>query len=165
MTEQRTALFTHEFEAPLSAHGVGRSRVIWYQVLFMPERLARELPFKEHPRLRVRGEIADIPVTGAWMPAGDGRHYFIVSPAVRKGTGARLGDLLEMRFFVDDQARVDVPAALAEALAAKPRLLSAWQALTPGKRRGLAHRVAQARSSATEQRRVQEVMAVLAAGH
>lgn len=157
------ALFTHEFEAPLEVHGVGKSRVIWYQVLFMPEQLAKQLPLREHPRLRVRGEIVDIPVAGAWMPSGDGRHYFIVSPAVRKGTGARLGDMLDMRFVIDDQDRVDVPAALEQALAANPELQTVWLQLSPGKRRGLAHQVAQAKSIATVQRRIQELLDVLSA--
>lgn len=156
------ALFTHEFEAPLSLHGVGKSRVIWYQVLFMPERLAQELPLRLNPRLRVRGEIVDIPVAGAWMPTGDGRHYFMVSPAVRKGTGARLGDMLDMRFVIDDQERVDVPAALEDALTGKPELRAVWQGLSPGKRRGFAHQVAQAKSSATVERRVREVLDALA---
>lgn len=155
------ALFTHEFEAPLSSHGVGKSRVIWYWVLFMPMQLAAELPLSKYPRLRVRGEIVDIPVSGAWMPTGDGRHYFIVSPAVRKGTRAGLGDMLDMRFIVDDQDRVDVPPALEDVLTTEPELLAVWQGLTPGKRRGLAHLVAQAKSSATVQRRVKDVMAVL----
>ena len=157
------ALCTHEFGAPLSMHGVGKSRVIWYQVLFMPEALAKQLLLRAHPRLRVRGEIIDIPVAGAWMPVGDGRHYFIVSPAVRKGTGARLGDMLDMRFIVDDQERVDVPAALEEALAAKPELRAVWQEHSAGKRRGHAHQVAQAKSIPPAQRRVQQVTDELAA--
>jgi len=155
------ALFTHEFEAPLSTHGVGKSRVIWYQVLFLPKPLAKTLPLRAHPRLRVRGEIVDIPVAGAWMPVGDGRHYFIVSQAVRKGTNARLGDMLDMRFVVDDQDRVDVPPALARALAARPELQAVWEGLTPGKRRGLAHLVTQAKSNPTVQRRIQDVMDAL----
>lgn len=158
------ALFTHEFEAPLSMHGVGKSRVIWYQVLFLPEPLAQRLPLGQYPRLRVRGEIVDIPVAGAWIPAGDGRHYFIVSPAVRKGTGARLGDMLDMRFVVDDQDRVDVPEVLQSELNARPELREAWQRLSPGKRRGMAHLVAQAKSSATAMRRVQEVIDALLEG-
>lgn len=155
------AFFTYEFEASLSIHGVGKSRVIWYQVLFMPLPIAAQLPLRAHPRLRVRGEIVDIPVAGAWLPTGDGHHYFIVSPAVRKGTGARLGDVLGMRFLIDDQERVDVPPALEAALTAKPELRAVWQGLSPGKRRGHAHRVAQAKSNATEQRRIQEVMTAL----
>lgn len=158
------ALFTHEFEAPLSLHGVGRARVITYHVLFMPETLAGQLPLAAHPRLRVRGEIVDIPVSGAWLPAGDGRRYFIVSPAVRKGTGARLGDRLDMRFVIDDPDRVDVPPALAAALAAQPALRAAWENLSPGKRRGLAHPVAQAKTAETIRRRVQAVVAMLSGG-
>ncbi len=153
--------FTHEFEAPLATHGVGKSRVIWYHVLFLPPDLAGRLPLDVYPRLRVRGEIVDIPVAGAWMPTGDGRHYFIVSPAVRKVAGARLGDLLDMRFLVDDQDRVDVPQALEDALKRRPDMRAVWERITPGKRRGLAHQVAQAKSSATIQRRIQEVMDTL----
>lgn len=156
-------LFSHEFEAPLAAHGVGKSRVIWYQVLFMPPTLAEMLPMKAHPRLRVRGEIVDIPVAGAWMPTGDGRHYFIVSPAVRKGTGARLGDMLDMRFVIDEQDRVDMPPALSEALAAQPAMQAAWMKLTPGQRRGHAHLVAQAKTDATRQRRIHAVLETLGA--
>jgi hypothetical protein len=154
-------LFTHEFEAPLATHGVGKSRVVWYQVLFMPGALAESLPMKAHPRLRVRGEIVDIPVAGAWMPTGDGRHYFIVSPAVRKGTGAKLGDRLDMRFVIDEQDRVDVPPALSEALALQPGRLAAWMKLTPGQRRGHAHQVFQAKTAATLQRRILSVLATL----
>ena len=157
------AWFTHEFEGLLSKHGVGRSRVIWYQVLFMPEHLVKVLPFREHPRLRVRGEIVDIPVAGAWMPTGNGHYYFIVSPEVRKGTGARLGDMLDMRFFIDDQHRVDVPPTLKAVLDERPALRAVWESLTPGKRRGFAHQVAQAKSSDAVQRRIHRVLEALAA--
>ena len=57
---QFVGFFTHEFEVPLSTHGVGRSRVIWYHVLFMPQELAKSLPLDKHPRLRVRGEITGL---------------------------------------------------------------------------------------------------------
>ena len=157
------ALFTHEFEAPLVRFGVGKARVIWYQVLFMPHALAETLPMKANPRLRVRGEIVDIPVAGAWMPTGDGRHYFIVSPSVRKGTGARLGDMLDMRFVIDEQDRVDMPPALSDALAAQPAMQAAWMKLTPGQRRGHAYQVAQAKTDTTRQRRIQSVLESLSA--
>lgn len=107
------------------------------------------------------GEIVDIPVAGAWMPSGDGRHYFIVSPAVRKGTGARVGDLLDMRFVIDAQDRVDMPHALAQALAARPELNATWLSLTPGQRRGHAHLVSAAKSAATVNKRVAAVLIAL----
>lgn len=127
----------------------------------MPRALAAVLPMKAHPRLRVRGEIVDIPVEGAWMPTGDGQNYFIVSPAVRKGTGAKLGDMLDMRFVIDNQDRVDMPAALSQALALQPAMQVDWMKLTPGRQRGLAHQVAQAKTDATRQRRIHSVLEIL----
>lgn len=151
--------FTHAFEGEITRFGVGRARVIWYSVLFLPQDVAPGLPFDLHPRLRVEGEIADVPVAGAWMPTGDGRRYFIVSPKVLKGAGVAVGDVVEMRFRVDDQDRVDVPDALARALARDPAAREAWDRLTPGRRRGLAHLVHGARTEATALRRVEEVLA------
>jgi hypothetical protein len=52
----------------------------------MPRHLAATLPMRARPWLRVRGEIVDIPAAGAWMPTGDGRHYYVVSPGSPKCT-------------------------------------------------------------------------------
>lgn len=150
------------FEAPLRRHGVGKGeRVLWYAVLFLPPELAAALPFARHPRLRVEGEVMDVPVAGAWMPTGDGRRYFIVSPAVRKAAQAGPGTLLEMRFRIADQDAVEVPDALRQALSADPAAQAAWDALLPGRRRGLAHSVAAAKTDPTRARRVAEVLAAL----
>lgn len=156
-------MFPHAFESSLERHGVGKSRVIWYTVLFLPPELRSELPFARFPRLRVEGEIADLSVSGAWIPAGDGRNYFIVSPAVRKEAGLGLGDTVEMRFRVADQDAIDMPDALARALRADKRALAAWNQLTPGRKRGLTHRVHGAKTDATRARRVAEVIAELLA--
>jgi Domain of unknown function (DUF1905) len=91
------AFFTHGFEGVIQRFGVGRDRKVWYAVLFLPDAVAADLPFDRHPRLRVRGEIADFSVAGAWMPTGDGRRYFIVSPAVRRGAEVDVGSTVEMR--------------------------------------------------------------------
>jgi hypothetical protein len=133
-------------------------------VLFLPPEIAAELPFADHPRLRVEGEIADVPVEGAWMPTGDGRRYFIVAPRVLKGAEIGVGDIVEMRFGVADQNAVDMPAELAAALAQSQEALTAWQALTPGKQRGLTHRIHGAKAPATRRRRTDEVIAMLQAG-
>ena len=127
--------FTHDFIGEIALHGVGKSRVITYKVLFMPPRFEAELPFKTYPRLRVEGEIADVPVRGAWMPVGDGRRYFIVSPAIKANTGLDVGDEVEMRFRVDDQDHVDVPGALQVALNSVDAASARWDKLTAGKKR------------------------------
>lgn len=156
--------FPHTFEGPIERHGVGRSRVIWYNVLFLPQALASELPFDRHPRLRVEGEVADVAVAGAWMPAGDGRRYFMVSPPVLKAAGVGLGAVVEMRFRVDDQDRVDVPESLAAGLRSDLAARRVWDGLTPGKQRGVTHIVRGARTAETERKRVAEVLAALREG-
>jgi hypothetical protein len=153
--------YLHSFEGPIDRFGVGKTRKVWYTVLFLPPDLVTALPFAIHPRLRVEGEIADLPVEGAWMPTGDGRRYFIVAPRVLKGATVGVGDMVEMRFGIADQTAVEVPAELAAALACSPNAQAAWMALTPGKQRGLTHRIHGAKAPATRRRRTDEVIAML----
>lgn len=153
--------YLHSFEGPIDRFGVGKTRKVWYTVLFLPPDLESELPFAIYPRLRVEGEIADLPVEGAWMPTGDGRRYFIVAPRVLKGATVGVGDMVEMRFGIADQTAVDVPADLAAALARCPKAQGAWLALTPGKQRGLTHRIHGAKALATRRRRTDAVIAIL----
>ena len=50
-----------------------------------------------------------MPVSGAWSPAGDGEHCFIVGPRVFEDAGVGIGGRVEMRFGNADQAAGDVP--------------------------------------------------------
>ena len=156
--------FPYAFEAPIEKFGVGKKRVVWYNVLIAPPDICAQLPLGEFPRLRVEGEIADIPVANAFMPTGDGRHYVIVAPNVLKNGNARLGDYVEMRFRIADQDHVDVPTELANAIAAKRGAADVWEALTPGKKRMLAQHVHSAKTPPTRAKRVQEAVDALT-GH
>ncbi|WP_420334366.1 YdeI/OmpD-associated family protein [Roseibium sp.] len=156
--------FTHAFEAEISRHGVGKTRVVMYKVLFLPPELEAGLPFSKYPRLRVEGEIADVPVRGAWIPVGDGRRYFIVSPKVTGNTGVDVGDVVEMRFRVDDQNHVDVPDALKLAIDSDPELKGLWGEMTAGKKRMFAVHVSSAKTPKTEQKRMSEATAAILAG-
>ncbi|MEL6225725.1 MAG: YdeI/OmpD-associated family protein [Pseudomonadota bacterium] len=156
--------FTHEFEDAISLQGVGIKKVLTYKVLFLPPHFEAELPFREFPRLRVEGEIADVPVRGAWMPVGDGRRYFIVSPEVKKQTGFDVGDVVEMRFRIDDQDRVDIPASLQSALREDDAANAQWDRLTAGKKRMFTFHVASAKTAPTEARRVVEAMEAIGRG-
>lgn len=153
--------FTHEFEMPIVRHGVGRSRKVWYNVIFLPLNIAVDLPFAQHPQLRIEGEIADVPVKNALIPAGDGRYYMIVSPETLKSAELALGQIVGVRFRIADQDAVDLPEDLARALNGAPASRH-WAALTPGRRRGLAHFVATAKGDATRRRRIAAVLAAIA---
>jgi hypothetical protein len=141
-------------------HDVGTYR---YTVVFLPDELARLLPLDRHPRLRISGEVGDLPFSGAWQPVR-GRWYLMLSKPLLRDAGLRLGDAAEIRFRVEDQEAVEVPEALRQALAADPLAEAAWRALSAGRRRGLAHRVAAAKTPATAARRLAEVLEALRAG-
>lgn len=153
--------FTHEFVDEISLHGVGKSRILTYKVLFMPPHFESQLPFQIYPRLRVDAEIADVPVRGAWMPVGDGRRYFIVSPEIKANTGLDVGDEVEMRFKIDNQDHVDVPSSLMAALNADDAALAQWGKLTAGKKRMFTNHVYSAKTAPTEQRRIDEAIAAI----
>lgn len=153
--------FPYSFEGRIERFGVGKLRKIWYNVLFLPRELHGQLPFDAHPRLRVLGEIADVPIANAFIPAGDGRSYVIVAPNVLKDAGVASGDLVEMRFRIDDQDRVDVPYVLSLMLAEDPAASSAWVTLSPGKQRMAVQHVLSAKTDATARRRAVEACDVV----
>lgn len=129
--------FPYCFRAGMTRFGVGKVGKIYNNVLFLPDELRAGLPFDRYPRLRVEGEIAEVPITNAFMPGGDGRYYVIVAPQVFKDGEVCLGDEVDMRFRIADQERVEVPVLLSAAIGQHPRGAQVWQALTSGKRRML----------------------------
>jgi hypothetical protein len=150
--------FPYAFEAPIERFGVGKVRKVWYNVLFLPTELRAALPFSTYPRLRVEGEIADVPIANAFIPAGDGRNYVIVAPNVMKDGVVALGDVVEMRFRIADQDHIDVPEALSVALHREPVVQERWAALTPGKQRMVVQHFLSAKTYATRQRRLDEAL-------
>lgn len=153
--------FTHEFEGPVARHVIGGT--LRYTVVWLPADLAETLPFAGAPRLRIEADVAGHPVHGAWQPAG-GRWYLMLSKTVLKAAALAVGDVVTVAFRVVDQAQVDVPEELAAALARDARARRAWEALTPGAQRGMAHRVASAKRAETRAARVVEVVEALREG-
>lgn len=151
-------IYPYSFEAEIEKFGVGKTRKIWYNVLFLPAELKAELPFAEYPRLRIEGEIADVPIANAFIPAGDGRSYVIVAPSVLEDGEVTLGGRVEMRFRIADQNHVNVPPELTAALERHSEAKRAWEALTPGKRRMVAQHVLSAKTEATRNRRTDEAI-------
>jgi hypothetical protein len=147
-------LLPYEFTAPVKTYDF---ETYAYTVVYLPEDLAGALPLDRYRRLRVEAEVNGVPLKAALMPTG-GRWYLMLSKKLLKRAGLTLGDPAHVTFAVADQDAVDVLPPLAEALDAEPDLRAAWEALTPGKRRGLAHRVASAKTAPTIAKRVAEVI-------
>lgn len=154
------SFYSHSFVGEVSLlHYVPYS----YTVIFVPEAVQGELPLAQYPRLRVVGEIAEHDFNAALIPSKEGRHI-ILSPELLKATGLRLGDAVEVRFNVADQDAVPLPEELEAALASDPIALQAWDELSPGRRRGLAHLVAKPKTAATRSRKAAELAGLLASG-
>ncbi|MEM1302983.1 MAG: YdeI/OmpD-associated family protein [Pseudomonadota bacterium] len=132
-----------------------------YTVVFLPDSVIADLPDPPSSRPRVVGEICGRPFKGGIHPTSDGRAYLIVNKTRQKEAGVTLGDPVHVAFRPDDPDSVDVPPALQSALLDDEDARAVWDGLSPGTKRGFAHKVASAKTAPTIQKRVVEVLAAL----
>lgn len=142
------------FRAPVEKHDFGRMA---YHAVFVPEDILTLLPLAQYPRLRIDAEVGGL-LTNCGLMMAKQRRYILLSAAFMKQAGLRFGDPVDVHFSIADQDRVDVPAELEEAIQRRARTREVWESLTPGKRRGLVHRVASAVRPETREQRVLEVL-------
>jgi hypothetical protein len=135
-----------------------------FTVLFLPDAIARQLPFDRHPRLRVEGEIAEVPFEGAWQPASDSAHYLMVPKRVMAEAGVGPGSQVEMRFRIGDQDAVNIPDALQAALENDAVASLEWDKLTAGRKRSFSYRVSSAKTYTTIAKRLDEVIGMIVRG-
>lgn len=152
--------FPHAFTGVVAHHDLGTYR---YTVIWLPEELAALLPFAGQPRLRISGELNDVPLTGAWQPSR-GRWYLMLGKPLLRATELSVGCFAELRFRIEPPDDVEVPTLLTHALEANAAAAARWDELTPGKQRALSHHVLSAKTGPTTTRRVAQVVLWLAAG-
>lgn len=151
--------YPFRFDGEIVHHDVG-SKTYVYTVVFLPGELAEKLPLEQYPRLRISGEIGEHPFEAALSPVR-GSWYILLSRKMLRTLGAALGDAVEICFDIADQDAVDVPRVLKDALSANEEMRHLWKAQTAGKQRGLAYRVASAKTPATQAKRISEVFGIL----
>ena len=94
----------------------------------------------------------------------DGRNLIGLSKAVRALLGVEIGDEVDATVALDTAEReVDVPANLAVALDAEPRVRAAFDALSYSRRKELARGVAEAKRPETRERRIASALDELGA--
>ncbi|MEL6817347.1 MAG: YdeI/OmpD-associated family protein [Pseudomonadota bacterium] len=145
--------YPHMFNAPLEAM-YGDSGYIG---LVVPQDYKPRLPFDKMPRIRVKGEMNGIYVEGAFVPLA-GKHYIMVSKRLRKMIGADLGDIVNFCFEIADQNEVRTPPELAEVFSEDFELKEKWEGWPKGKRRSLFYKFEKAKTAATKQRYVEQVI-------
>jgi hypothetical protein len=88
-----------------------------------------------------------------------------LSREVRDGTGAQIGDEVEVSVELDQAPReVEVPEALAAALAAAPDASATFERLAFTHRKEYARWVAEAKRDETRQRRVEQAVEMIRSG-
>lgn len=88
----------------------------------------------------------------------------MLSPALLRSIGATVGSVVNLRFRLVAETVVETPAELADAIAASPDAQARWQALTPGKQRGLAAMVNALARPESRRRKAAELAQILATG-
>ncbi len=151
--------FPFEFEGKVVKHGVQDKYT--YTVVFLPAKIRNSLPLKQNARLRLVGEIGEVPFEGACHPFR-GRTFLMISRKMMKACGLSVGNTVCVRFAIADQDAVHVPIELTHAIEADENAERAWSRLTIGKRRSLAYYVSSAKRTPTRQRRVEEVLEIMA---
>jgi Bacteriocin-protection, YdeI or OmpD-Associated len=128
-----------------------------YTILRLPDAAFRDLG---HCR-RVEGEIADHPVNLALSRAPVVEGAFLWTGAsLLDRIGIQRGEPVEVRLRPAPDDRVDLDPDVEAALRVGG-VLAAWEALTPGKRRGLLYRIATAKTDPTRRKRIERLIADL----
>jgi hypothetical protein len=123
-----------------------------YTILPLPPDVAAAL--EASAARRVEGEIAEHPVNLALSrgPAADGP-FLWTSRSLLARIGLAPGEPAEVRLRPASAEAVETPDDLAAALRARG-LTASWEALAPGRRRGMIYRIESARTAATRSRRI-----------
>jgi Bacteriocin-protection, YdeI or OmpD-Associated len=112
---------------------------------------------------RVEGDIAEHPINLAptRAPVVEGA-FLWAGQSLLDRIGIAPGDVVEVRLRPAPDDRVDLPDDVALAMRAAG-VSADWDALTPGKRRGLLYKIDTAKTDVTRQKRIASLVAELSA--
>ena len=125
-----------------------------YTILRLPADAVESLG----PTRRVEGEIAEHPVNLALSRAPVVEGVFLwTGQSLLDRIGIQPGEPVEVRLRPAPDDRVDLDPDI-EATLRAGGVMAAWDALTPGKRRGLLYQIATARTEPTRLKRIQRLV-------
>jgi hypothetical protein len=128
-----------------------------YTILPLPDTVVRDLG----PCRRVEGEIAEHPVNLALSRAPVVEGAFLwAGQSLLDRIGIFPGEPVEVRLRPVPDDHVDLDPDIEHALRAGG-VLDRWEALTPGKRRGLLYQIATARTDKTRTARIEKLLGTL----
>lgn len=99
------------------------------------------------------------------MPMGNGDFYMYLHGDVRRGTGTKVGDIVEYEVWFDEGYKNgpqhDLPPEFVAALAANPSARAHYDALTPSRQKEIARYFASLKSSTAVERNVERAITAL----
>jgi hypothetical protein len=108
----------------------------------------------------VRARVNESPAFQVSLfPVGGGKHYIRIKAKVRKETGTKIGDRIEVQITVLDRAEVDIPEDLMNALRAE-NADESFNSLSPGKKNFMVRCINEAAKAETRAKRIREAVAV-----
>jgi hypothetical protein len=153
---------TIRFKAKLLQPQVNTRTASWTFVT-LPKAASAKLPTRG--MRTVEGTLNGFAFRATLEPDGQKSHWFKVSRQLRDSAGAAAGDVVILEIaptLMEPEAKV--PADLRQALAAAPKALTVWLALTPIARRDWIHWITSAKQPQTRARRIGNACSMLAAG-
>jgi hypothetical protein len=128
--------------------------VVWGRSTYTILRLPDEVVAALGPTRRVEGEMAEHPINLALTRAPVVAGAFLwAGQSLMDRIGTRPGERLEVRLRPAADDAVDLPDDVAAALRAQGAW-DQWQAITPGKQRGLLYQIGTAKTAATRDKRI-----------
>jgi hypothetical protein len=125
----------------------------------IPESLVDELGGGRHPKVAVTVNGVTFRTSIARMGEG---YWLGISADRRAAAAMSVGDVLELEIVLDTAPReVEVPAGLAEALAADPQAAAFWDTLSASAKQWHTTQITGAKTEETRQRRVARSIALL----
>ncbi len=147
------------FRAKIEPVGPGAS---WFR-LHLPFDV--EKAFGSRGRVSVKGTIGGFPFESSIFPNGDGTHHLMVNKAMREGADAEAGDTVAVKLEPDTAPRVvAAPPDLERALKAAPKAKAFFEALAPAYKKRWVSLLDEAKKPETRAKRVEKIVAMLAAG-
>lgn len=132
--------------------------MIWGRATYTVFRVPQTVVTALGPTRRVEGEIAEHPVNLALSraPVFDGV-FLWAGQSLLDRIGIDPNERVALRLRPAPEDLVDLPDDIAQALVAQGQL-TVWQALTPGKQRGLIYQVTTAKTNVTRQKRIAKLL-------
>lgn len=112
--------------------------------------------------VNITGTLDGQPFQNSFLPTGDGRHYLVISQALRTAAGVAVGDQVTLVFEIERAPRrVVVPEDVLAALAHHPTAQATFEKLPPSHQREYLSFVTEAKKPETRARRLRQMVTKL----